>query len=425
MVSLRFVVRCLLCGLLLLVMLPRAAAAHATRLTLTSDPPGAQVREDDSQSTQVLGTTPLTFTLQAPYMSHRFMLSLAGYEPFAVAVDRLPPGAPETHLQRSALLSPATPLTWMTWSWRHHPWPSTAAAVVLAALVGAGALSALRRARRPSLPVLDPADSFAGYRRVRLLGEGAFSRVYEVQSEGNGAHFALKLLKHDVLEPNAAERFMRESDIANRLDHPCVVKVYDVGQHNGTWFMVMDLLAGRTLEDRLEEGPLPLGEALDIFTKMCQGLWAAHQRDIVHRDLKPANVMLEPDGGVRLLDFGLARCVDKQKLTATGSCLGTPFYMSPEQVRNAKAVDERSDIYSLGCILYEMLSGKPVFDGTDAMAVILAHATQPAPRLRAICPHVPARIDAMIARMLDKRPAQRYQNVLELLKQLRGAGCTV
>ena len=167
--------------------------------------------------------------------------------------------------------------------------------------------------------------------------------------------------------------------VGRDVQHPNLVRVYGYGQRHQVPYIVMELLNGQTLEERLKQGPLSLGEALRIFIQVGEGVGFAHQHGIIHRDLKPENIMIEPDGLVRIMDFGIARHLNQKKLTMSGAALGTPLYMSPEHVESSK-VDARSDIYSLGVILFEMLAGHPPFTGESTIAMISAHLRKPPPR---------------------------------------------
>ena len=238
--------------------------------------------------------------------------------------------------------------------------------------------------------------------------------------------------------PDRVKRFEREARAAGALNHPNVVTVHDVGTHEGAPYLVTELLSGKTLRERLQEGRLPLRKAVEIAVQIARGLSAAHDKGIVHRDLKPANVFLTQDGRVKILDFGLAhvteslaidlagRRAEPERLTAVGSLLGTIAYMSPEQARQ-QDVDARSDVFALGTVLYEMLGGRRPFVGVtpaDTLAPIL-HADPPP--IEAGERALPPSLDRIVRRCLEKEAAERFQSArdvgfaLEALSETSGA----
>jgi len=217
---------------------------------------------------------------------------------------------------------------------------------------------------------------------------------------------AIKLLRDDG-DPRSVARFEQEAQILARLHHPNVVTVFDAGVDGGDRFIVMELVEGPTLRELLDrEGRLAPERAAEIATGLASALGFAHGHDVIHRDVKPSNVLL-PDGDVKLADMGIARLLSPEALTATMSLRGTVRYISPEQVRGDQ-VDSRADLYSLGCVLFEMLVGRTPFDG-DLAALSYAHMHTPAPRVRSIDPTVPAAMDELVAAMLEKDPANRPQ----------------
>ncbi len=217
---------------------------------------------------------------------------------------------------------------------------------------------------------------------------------------------AIKLLRDDG-DPRSVARFEQEAQILARLHHPNVVTVFDAGVDGGDRFIVMELVEGPTLRELLDrEGRLAPERAAEIATGLASALGFAHGHDVIHRDVKPSNVLL-PDGDVKLADMGIARLLSPEALTATMSLRGTVRYISPEQVRGDQ-VDSRADLYSLGCVLFEMLVGQTPFEG-DLAALSYAHMHTPAPRVRSIDPTVPAAMDELVAAMLEKDPADRPQ----------------
>jgi serine/threonine-protein kinase len=218
---------------------------------------------------------------------------------------------------------------------------------------------------------------------------------------------AVKLLREDG-DPRSIARFKQEAQILARLHHPNVVTVFDTGVDGGEGFIVMELVEGPTLRELLDrEGRLAPERAAEIASALASALGFAHEHGVIHRDLKPANVLFMPDGRVKLADMGIARLLSPEALTATITVRGTPRYISPEQARG-DPVDSRADLYSLGCVLFEMLTGRTPFEGNLA-ALSYAHVNTPAPRVRSIEPAVPAGMDELVAAMLEKDPADRPQ----------------
>ena len=261
------------------------------------------------------------------------------------------------------------------------------------------------------------------------LGTGGMGEVYRATDSRLGREVAVKVLPRDAGSPVRRERFLREAKAASALNHPGIVTVHDVGHDQGVDFIVMERVEGRTLRDILDAGPLPVDVALDYAKQAAAALAVAHAAGIVHRDLKPQNLMVTPGGQLKVLDFGLA-CVEsgvvdsigptKERLTEFGTVVGTPGYMSPEQIEG-KPVDARTDVFSLGIVLYEMLTGKAPFGGTSVAAVlyeIVHRVPEPAVRLRpGLSRHVTDVLDAM----LSKDPEQRLADGAEALAALSGA----
>jgi serine/threonine-protein kinase len=234
-----------------------------------------------------------------------------------------------------------------------------------------------------------------------------------------GRPVAIKLLLDDG-DPRSAARFQQEAQILARLHHPNVITVFDSGADGGERFIVMELVEGPTLRELLDtEGRLAPERAGEIASRLASALEFAHGKGVIHRDVKPSNVLLPPDGGVKLADMGIARLLSPEALTATLSVRGTAAYISPEQVRG-DLVDSRADLYSLGCVLFEMLTGRTPFEG-DLAALSYAHTHSQAPRVRSINPAVPAAIDELLATMLEKDPARRPPTGEEVQRSLASA----
>ena len=244
--------------------------------------------------------------------------------------------------------------------------------------------------------------------------------VYKAEDLKLGRQVALKFLPPHLLDSEEHKaRFLHEAKAAALLDHPNICTVYEIDEVNGRALLAMACLEGQTLKQKIAARPLPLAEALDIAVQIGQGLQAAHEKGIVHRDIKPANIMITPQGQVKIMDFGLAQLSDRTKLTASGMKLGTPAYMSPEQTEG-KPADRRSDIWAMGVVLYEMVSGRSPFPGeTEAAAAYAIVHTEPEP-LTALRSGLPVELDHVIAKPLAKTPGERYQHVDELVVDLQG-----
>jgi eukaryotic-like serine/threonine-protein kinase len=266
-----------------------------------------------------------------------------------------------------------------------------------------------------------PGTTIAGkYRVERTIGGGGMGVVLEVTHLTLGQRVAMKVLREEgARSPEHLARFLREARIAARLPDEHVARVTDVGQtEEGLPYLVMELLNGRDLQAELAaRGKLPIAEAVDCLLQACQGVAEAHAVGLVHRDLKPANLFLVRRRGgtdtVKVLDFGVSKMEDKggQLLTITSSILGTPQYMSPEQIRSAKHVDARTDQHALAMILYEMLTLEPPYKGEIMTAILVAVATRPPPRASALRPEVPPELDAAIIRALAKEPKDRFPDL--------------
>jgi eukaryotic-like serine/threonine-protein kinase len=260
------------------------------------------------------------------------------------------------------------------------------------------------------------------YEVGRLLGAGGMAEVFEGRDRLLARRVAIKVpLSQHAHDPDFAQRFRREAQAAASLSHPGVVAVYDTGSENGTHFIVMEYVDGRTLKDVIRaEAPLYPDRAAEITADVCAALGAAHARGLVHRDVKPANIMLMPDGRVKLMDLGIARAAAGETLTQTAAMLGTAQYLSPEQAQGQE-VDFRSDLYSLGCCLYEMLTGTVPFRGATPVAIAYRHVREdPAPP-RLLNPDVPPSLEAVCLKAMAKRPEDRYQTAAEFRADLERA----
>jgi serine/threonine protein kinase len=264
------------------------------------------------------------------------------------------------------------------------------------------------------------------YRILKILGHGGMGVVYQAEDPALERLVAIKAMLPSLATSKAAKaRFIREAKAAAAIKHDYIVGIYQVGEANGAPFLAMEFLEGEPLDVRLDrEKKLPVGEVVRIGRQMAEGLAAAHERDLVHRDIKPANVWLEgKKARVKILDFGLARSMaDQSHLTRTGAVVGTPAYMAPEQA-GGQSVDHRCDLFSLGCVLYQMATGEKPFKGNDTLSILsaLAMHTPPAPRL--VNKDVPSELSTLIMRLLAKKPDERpatAQEVAEMLEAMAG-----
>src|SRR5207237_3783326 len=255
-------------------------------------------------------------------------------------------------------------------------------------------------ARRPRLidPLARVQAALAGrYTIERELGRGGMATVYLAQDRKHHRPVAIKVLKPELAAALGPERFLREIDTAARLTHPLILPLQDSGEAAGLLYYVMPYVEGETLRDRLErEGQLPLEEAVRITREVASALSYAHSHDVVHRDIKPENILLS-GGEAVVADFGIARAITQaggRGLTETGIAVGTPAYMSPEQASGGGPIDGRSDVYSLACVLYEMLAGEPPYTGPSAQVVIAKRFTDPVPSVRRLRETIPPAVDA-------------------------------
>jgi eukaryotic-like serine/threonine-protein kinase len=264
------------------------------------------------------------------------------------------------------------------------------------------------------------------FRIVRKLGQGGMGEVFLAHQISLDRPAALKVLaKHLADKPDSVKRFYREARAMAKIDHPQAVRVFAVDEADGVHYVAMELVDGKSLQDWMNQlGRLSVGDAVHVTLRAAEALEAAHRMNMVHRDVKPDNIMLTKRGQVKVSDFGLAKALDDEEMSMTqsGTGLGTPYYMAPEQARNAKHVDGRSDIYALGVTLYHFVTGQLPFTGDSAMQVLLAKEQGRFTSARKHNAEVPEKLDLIIDKMIAKDPNQRFKDFGEVLRVLGSLG---
>ncbi len=261
-------------------------------------------------------------------------------------------------------------------------------------------------------------DSIAGFEIVRILGEGGMGIVYLARDETLQRELAVKVLRKELVGSEGRERFIREARACSRISHPNIVTVYAAGEHNGDLYIAMELLEGRTLREAIEEeGPIEWQRAVGWMTAILSALQRLHDEGIIHRDLKPENIMVGSDGGIKLMDFGIAHVASESRITVDVSMLGTAQYMSPEQATGTPT-DARSDIFSIGTILYESLSGNIPFNAPHPMAVMYSITNEKHESLAGGEPEIPGELAAIVDRALEKDPDARFASTAEFASEL-------
>lgn len=254
------------------------------------------------------------------------------------------------------------------------------------------------------------------------IGRGGGARVFRAR-DLSGTVVALKVLHPELLVSVAADRFLREIEFARKLDHPHIARLLDSGEEGWLVYYTMEYAEGPSLRQRLDAaGPLGPDEVLRLAADVLDALGYAHARGVIHRDVKPENVVLTAAGAI-LLDFGIARAVEASggdRLTRSGTTLGTATYMSPEQIRGARDLDLRTDIYATGCLLFEAAAGRPPFHSPNQMLVLHQHVNENAPDLRTLRPDAPPALAQAIARAVAKLPSERWASAEEMLASLGG-----
>ncbi|HWC73556.1 MAG TPA: serine/threonine-protein kinase, partial [Gemmatimonadales bacterium] len=272
--------------------------------------------------------------------------------------------------------------------------------------------------------------AFGPYEIVAHIGSGGMGDVWRARDKRIGRDVAIKVLPEFAAAEDQVRRFEQEARAAGALNHPGLVTIYDLGRTNGSPYIVMELLEGETLREIIGDpvpSPVPVRKALDYTIQAASALAVAHEKGIIHRDLKPENIVVTSEGRVKILDFGLAKLAQDAKdidqgttglrLTSTGMVVGTPGYMSPEQVR-AKPLDHRTDIFSLGAVLYEMLCGRRAFDRDSAVETMTAVLNDDPVPLPSLVQKFPPTLDAIVRHCMEKNPRDRFQSAHDLAFQL-------
>jgi serine/threonine protein kinase/tetratricopeptide (TPR) repeat protein len=264
-------------------------------------------------------------------------------------------------------------------------------------------------------------ETISHYKILSELGRGGMGVVYRARDTKLGRDVALKFLPPGLTgDEESSRRFIREARAAAAIEHPNICSIFEIGESGGSTFIVMPCIGGSSLKDIVMSGPLDADRAVDIAVQACRGLTAAHDKGVIHRDIKPGNILLTEDGMVKIVDFGLAKLRGRSMLTKEGTTLGTVAYISPEQARGDE-VDERSDIWSLGVVLYEMVTGRLPFPGEYDQAVIYSILNSEPKPLSSLRGGIPAKLERIIGKALSKDPGQRYPRMSDLLKELEAA----
>ncbi len=253
------------------------------------------------------------------------------------------------------------------------------------------------------------------YQIIEELGHGGMGRVYKVLDTKIGEKIALKLIKPEIgLDKKTIERFNNELKLARKIRHKNVCQMFDLGEEKGAHFITMEYVHGEDLKQLIRKvGRLSAGQAILVAKQVCEGLEEAHRLGVVHRDLKPQNIMVDQEGNARIMDFGIARSLHARGITGAGVMIGTPEYMSPEQVEG-KEVDQRSDLYSLGVILYEMVTGRVPFEGDTPFTIGIKHKSEIPRDPKDLNPQIPEDLSRLILKCLEKDKEKRYQSAGEL-----------
>ena len=260
------------------------------------------------------------------------------------------------------------------------------------------------------------------YEIIKTIGEGGMANVYLAEDTILERKVAIKVLRGDLSnDEKFIRRFKREALSVSNLSHPNIVEVYDVGEEDGNYYIVMEYIEGKTLKQLLQKrGALTLTEVIDIMSQLTDGLAHAHEAYIIHRDIKPQNIMIEDNGRIKITDFGIAMALNSTQLTQTNSVMGSVHYLPPEQA-NGKGSTVKSDIYSLGILMYELLTGSVPFKGDTAVEIALKHMKEKIPSVRKQNPTIPQSVENIILKATAKNPKNRYDSVREMYNDLQTA----
>jgi serine/threonine protein kinase len=346
---------------------------------------------------------------------------LDGFEPMGLSREEF-----IEHLTRSGLATAAEVDSWL----KHLPpgRPPADADSLARALVAAKKLTSFQAAA--ALQGKAKNLAFGEYVVLEKLGQGGMGIVYKAHHRRMNRLVAIKILPTALMKsPGAAERFQREVQVAAKLTHPNIVIAYDASEYQGMYYLVMEYVDGADLATLIRSGgPLSVARALRAILQVARGLQAAHEKGVIHRDIKPSNLLLDKKGTVKILDMGLARLTSAaraledgvDRLTNSGQVMGSCDYMAPEQAEDTHKADHRSDIYSLGCTLYRLLTDKTPYHGESLMQMLLAHREAPIPSLCQARSDVPVELDRVFQKLVAKRPEDRYQSMAEVVAAVEG-----
>ena len=258
------------------------------------------------------------------------------------------------------------------------------------------------------------------YQIIKTIGEGGMANVYLAYDTILDRNVAVKVLRGDLAtDEKFVRRFQREALSASSLSHPNIVEVYDVGEDNGSYYIVMEYIEGKQLKQLLKKrGKLTVSEVVDIMMQVTDGMSVAHDAYIIHRDIKPQNIMIEDNGMVKITDFGIAMAMNSTQMTQTNSVMGSVHYLPPEQA-NGKTATLQSDIYSMGILMYELLTGTLPYKGDNAVEIALKHLKETFPSIREILPELPQSVENIIIRTTAKNPKNRYKDAREMHSDLK------
>jgi serine/threonine protein kinase len=265
-------------------------------------------------------------------------------------------------------------------------------------------------------------ENVGPYQIMEQLGQGGMAIVYRAYHAALNRDIAIKVLNIDLGgNPDFIERFKREARVIAQLDDPHIVPIYSIGDHNGLPYLTLKYIDGQTLKDSIKDSPLPKTEILRVVEAIGNGLQYAHERGIVHRDIKPSNILIANDGRIYLSDFGLAKIIAKSSKLTGDMIVGTPHYMSPEQATGEENLDARTDIYSLGVMIYELVTGRLPFDAVGFQSIIQDHIFAPVPLPTTIKPDLPVEVEYVLLKALSKQRNDRYANTKDLVLDFRQA----